>query len=121
MSHPMHLHGHNFWVLGSGNGSFPYDSAKDAPESLINLRNPPYRDTTNLPPSGWAVIRYVTDNPGAWIFHCHIQWHMLVSTNARPSFLNNPKNFGLADITFFSFARAAWHLFLLKGRINFPP
>ncbi|KOS38955.1 hypothetical protein ACN38_g10218 [Penicillium nordicum] len=77
MSHPMHLHGHTFWVLGSGTGSFPYDSATDAPESLINLRNPPYRDTTNLPPSGWAVIRYVTDNPGAWIFHCHIQWHMV--------------------------------------------
>ncbi|KAJ5144445.1 CAZyme family AA1 [Penicillium atrosanguineum] len=77
MGHPMHLHGHNFWVLGSGKGPFPYDTATDAPKSLINLQNPPYRDTTDLPSSGWAVIRYVTDNPGAWIFHCHIQWHML--------------------------------------------
>ncbi|KAL2871428.1 Cupredoxin [Aspergillus lucknowensis] len=77
MGHPMHLHGHHFWVLGSGTGSFPYNSVTDAPRSLINLQNPPYRDTTNLPPSGWAVIRYVTDNPGAWIFHCHIQWHMV--------------------------------------------
>ncbi|KAJ5350197.1 hypothetical protein N7541_007924 [Penicillium brevicompactum] len=77
MGHPIHLHGHKFWVLGSGTGSFPYSSATDAPEPLLNLRNPPYRDTTNLPASGWAVIRYVTDNPGAWILHCHIQWHML--------------------------------------------
>ncbi|THC91817.1 hypothetical protein EYZ11_008710 [Aspergillus tanneri] len=77
MGHPMHLHGHNFWVLGSNTGSFPYGSATDAPETLINLRNPPYRDTTNLPPSGWTVIRYVTDNPGAWILHCHIEWHMV--------------------------------------------
>ncbi|OJJ54694.1 hypothetical protein ASPSYDRAFT_49808 [Aspergillus sydowii CBS 593.65] len=77
MGHPMHLHGHKFWVLGSGTGSFPYTSATDAPEPLLNLRNPPYRDTTNLPASGWAVIRYATDNPGAWILHCHIQWHML--------------------------------------------
>lgn len=53
----MHLHGHNFWVLGSGTGSFPYDSVTEAPESLVNLRNPPYRDTTNLPQGGWAAIR----------------------------------------------------------------
>ncbi|EON65842.1 hypothetical protein W97_05084 [Coniosporium apollinis CBS 100218] len=77
MGHPMHLHGHKFWHLGSGNGTFPYDSLLDAPQSLINLRNPPYRDTIDLPPSGWAVIRYVTDNPGAWLFHCHIQWHLV--------------------------------------------
>lgn len=58
MGHPMHLHGHKFWVLGVGNGSFPYRSAVDAPRSLINVDNPPYRDTVELPASGWAVIRY---------------------------------------------------------------
>merc|ERR1712000_93630 len=78
MGHPIHLHGHKFWVLGSGVGSFPYDAIEDAPEELINLRDPPYRDTTGLPSQGWAVIRYVTDNPGAWIFHCHLQWHIAV-------------------------------------------
>ncbi|KAG9650909.1 hypothetical protein KCU64_g8903, partial [Aureobasidium melanogenum] len=78
MGHPMHLHGHKFWVLGSGVGSFPFASVQDAPPSLINLRDPPYRDTTSLPSQGWAVIRYVTDNPGAWMFHCHLQWHIVV-------------------------------------------
>ncbi|CEL09497.1 hypothetical protein ASPCAL12632 [Aspergillus calidoustus] len=77
MGHPMHLHGHKFWVLGSGSGSFPYQSVAEAPPSLINLDNPPYRDTANLPPSGWLAIRYITDNPGAWILHCHIQWHIV--------------------------------------------
>ncbi|KAF2178466.1 multicopper oxidase [Zopfia rhizophila CBS 207.26] len=77
MGHPMHLHGHKFWVLGTGTGSFPYESLVDAPSSLINLENPPYRDTVDLPPSGWAALRYVTDNPGAWLFHCHIQWHLV--------------------------------------------
>ncbi|KAL6405308.1 hypothetical protein AUP68_11059 [Ilyonectria robusta] len=57
MGHPMHLHGHKFWVLGSGAGSFPFASVTDAPESLINLRDPPYRDTTSLPSEGWAAIR----------------------------------------------------------------
>lgn len=23
--------------------------------------------------------RYVTDNPGAWMLHCHLQWHIVVS------------------------------------------
>ena len=22
---------------------------------------------------------YVTDNPGAWLLHCHVQWHLVVS------------------------------------------
>lgn len=77
MGHPMHLHGHKFWVLGSGSGSFPYQSVAEAPSSIINLDDPPYRDTANVPPSGWQAIRYVTDNPGAWILHCHIQWHIV--------------------------------------------
>ncbi|KAK9360812.1 conidial pigment biosynthesis oxidase PcArbB [Lipomyces starkeyi] len=58
MGHPMHLHGHKFWVLGSGSGTFPYETVVDAPESIINLNNPPYRDTVDLPPSGWAAIRW---------------------------------------------------------------
>ena len=59
MGHPMHLHGHKFWVLGSGKGLFPYRSVEDAPSSIINLESPPYRDTTDLPASGWLAIRYV--------------------------------------------------------------
>ncbi|MCJ1246618.1 hypothetical protein MMC30_003827 [Trapelia coarctata] len=65
MGHPMHLHGHKFWVLGSGSDYFPYSSVVDAPTSMINLHNPPYRDTTDLPPSGWVAIRYDTDNPNS--------------------------------------------------------
>jgi len=59
MGHPMHLHGHKFWVLGSGDGGFPYASVVDAPAALINTVNPPYRDTTDLPASGWVAIRYM--------------------------------------------------------------
>merc|ERR1712169_4662 len=78
MGHPIHLHGHKFWVLGSGEGSFSYATTAEAPADLLNLENPPYRDTTGLPSRGWVVIRYLTDNPGAWIFHCHLQWHIVV-------------------------------------------
>lgn len=76
----MHLHGHKFWILGTGKGVFNYSSVMDAPVDMLDLMNPPYRDTVEMPSSGWAVIRYISDNPGAWIFHCHIQWHLVVSS-----------------------------------------
>lgn len=28
-----------------------------------------------LPASGYLVIGFETDNPGAWLMHCHIGWH----------------------------------------------
>ena len=63
-----HLHGHHFWVLGTGLGH--YDPATAA----LNTANPPLRDTATLPQNGWVVLRFVADNPGLWIFHCHLLW-----------------------------------------------
>ncbi|KAH8705516.1 Cupredoxin [Talaromyces proteolyticus] len=77
MGHPIHLHGHKFWTLGSGTGNFPYASVLDAPQGMIDLHNPMYRDTADIPASGWLAIRFVTDNPGTWLLHCHMQWHLL--------------------------------------------
>jgi hypothetical protein len=28
-----------------------------------------------LPINGFVVIAFKTDNPGAWLLHCHIAWH----------------------------------------------
>lgn len=28
-----------------------------------------------LPSSGYLVLAFETDNPGAWLMHCHIGWH----------------------------------------------
>ena len=28
-----------------------------------------------LPAFGWLTVAFRTDNPGAWLFHCHIAWH----------------------------------------------
>ncbi|KAF8557403.1 hypothetical protein OG21DRAFT_1505349 [Imleria badia] len=69
-SHPFHLHGHVFWVLGEGDGLYQPGI------SPLNLTNPPRRDTLTLPGFGWVLIRFVADNPGLWAFHCHIGWHM---------------------------------------------
>lgn len=34
------------------------------------------RDTVVLRPSGYLVLRFQSNNPGVWLFHCHIEWHV---------------------------------------------
>jgi iron transport multicopper oxidase len=34
------------------------------------------RDTFVLRPDGYIVLRFAADNPGVWLFHCHIEWHV---------------------------------------------
>lgn len=59
-SHPFHLHGYNFFVVGTGIGNF--DPTKDP--SKFNLVDPPERNTVGVPTGGWTAIRFRADNPG---------------------------------------------------------
>lgn len=59
-SHPLHLHGYNFFVVGQGFGNF--DPQKDP--NNFNLIDPVERNTIGVPAGGWVVIRFVADNPG---------------------------------------------------------
>ncbi|KAJ0085242.1 hypothetical protein Patl1_07924 [Pistacia atlantica] len=59
-SHPIHLHGFSFFLVGTGSGNF--NNVTD-PLSY-NLVDPPELNTINLPKNGWAAIRFVADNPG---------------------------------------------------------
>jgi iron transport multicopper oxidase len=34
------------------------------------------RDTFVLYPTGYIVLRFQANNPGVWLFHCHIEWHV---------------------------------------------
>jgi FtsP/CotA-like multicopper oxidase with cupredoxin domain len=68
LNHPIHLHGHDFFVLAAGQGT--YNSS-----TPLNLVNPPRRDTANMPGGGYLVVAFKTDNPGTWLMHCHIGWH----------------------------------------------
>jgi FtsP/CotA-like multicopper oxidase with cupredoxin domain len=58
--HPMHLHGHTFRVL-----------ARDGVPSSWRE----WRDTVLLTPRERVEIGFVADNPGDWMFHCHILEH----------------------------------------------
>jgi len=58
--HPIHLHGHSFRVVRR-NGEPPVQ--------------PLWRDTVLLRPEEEVEIAFVADNPGEWMFHCHILDH----------------------------------------------
>lgn len=60
MTHPMHLHGHRFQVVGL-NGQ-PIRGA--------------VRDTVAVPPMASVTIAFDAANPGVWAFHCHHLYHM---------------------------------------------
>ncbi|CAI9760771.1 unnamed protein product [Fraxinus pennsylvanica] len=71
-SHPLHLHGFNFFVVGQGFGN--YDPQKD-PKNF-NLVDPIERNTVGVPSGGWVAIRFLADNPGVWFMHCHLEVHV---------------------------------------------
>lgn len=68
-NHPVHLHGHNFFVVGYGTGNYPGPSN-------FNLVDPPSRNIVGVPPNGWVAIRFIADNPGVWYLHCHLEIHL---------------------------------------------
>ncbi|KAJ4367277.1 laccase, multicopper oxidase, benzenediol:oxygen oxidorectuctase [Neocucurbitaria cava] len=70
LPHPIHLHGHDFYVVGSGNGVW------DGSTTGLNFNNPTRRDTAILPPGGYLLLAFPADNPGMWLMHCHIAWHV---------------------------------------------
>ena len=70
LTHPMHLHGHDVYTLARGVGLYLPGTTK------LNLENPTRRDTVLLPASGFLVLAFETDNPGIWLLHCHIAWHL---------------------------------------------
>ncbi|KAF8673547.1 hypothetical protein HU200_048630 [Digitaria exilis] len=68
---PMHLHGHDMFVLAQGLGN--YDAARDV--ARYNVVDPPVKNTVLVPSLGWAAVWFVADNPGVWYLHCHYEYH----------------------------------------------
>jgi FtsP/CotA-like multicopper oxidase with cupredoxin domain len=58
--HPMHLHGHAFRVVS---------------RNSVPTRHREWQDTVLLAPRERVEIAFVADNPGDWMFHCHVLEH----------------------------------------------
>lgn len=75
--HPFHLHGHAFQAVYRSDEAVGYFNTTDVPVSEDQLSQIPMRrDTFTVRPNGNMVLRFKADNPGVWLFHCHIEWHV---------------------------------------------
>jgi FtsP/CotA-like multicopper oxidase with cupredoxin domain len=62
--HPVHLHGHQFYITGSEGGRYRTTAIEPANTVLVGVAQA--RD-----------IEFVANNPGDWHFHCHLPHHMM--------------------------------------------
>lgn len=62
--HPMHFHGHYWWVTATDGGEIP-ESAR-VPEV-----------TTIVPVGSTRTMEFVANNPGDWAMHCHMSHHVM--------------------------------------------
>ncbi|XP_044510536.1 laccase-14-like [Mangifera indica] len=70
-THPLHLHGYSFFVVGTGFGNFN----NETDPLSYNLIDPPELNTVNVPRNGWTAVRFFANNPGVWFMHCHLERH----------------------------------------------
>ncbi|KAJ2757944.1 ferroxidase fet3 [Coemansia sp. BCRC 34490] len=71
-AHPFHLHGHAFQIVETGSIRRGVVRAKQALESPVR------RDTVVVRGGDYAVLRFRADNPGVWLLHCHIDFHVML-------------------------------------------
>jgi FtsP/CotA-like multicopper oxidase with cupredoxin domain len=62
--HPIHLHGHTFWVTGTEGGRIPEPAWVPGNNVLIGVAQA--RD-----------VEFIANNPGDWIMHCHMFHHTM--------------------------------------------
>ena len=62
--HPMHLHGHTFYVTGTEGGRIPETAWWPGNTVLVGVAQS-------------RSIEFIADNPGDWMLHCHLPHHMM--------------------------------------------
>ena len=95
-SHPLHLHGFNFFIVGQGIGNF--DPKKDP--TKFNLVDPAERNTASVPSGGWVAIRFLADNPG-----------MTQVISSLLSFIFSFSSFGLWNLSNFDMFMIQYQVF----------
>jgi FtsP/CotA-like multicopper oxidase with cupredoxin domain len=73
-SHPIHVHGHRFWLVETDGGPVP--ASAWVPETTVSISAGQTR-----------AVDFVADNPGDWPLHCHKSHHAM---NAMGHDVPNP-------------------------------
>ncbi|KAJ2558214.1 ferroxidase fet3 [Coemansia sp. RSA 1933] len=80
LPHPFHMHGHTFQVTEYGPAELLFDDPR-APKNIstVHATGPPVRrDTMVVPGFHYIKFRIRADNPGVWLFHCHLDIHFVL-------------------------------------------
>jgi hypothetical protein len=62
--HPIHLHGHTFWVTGTEGGRIPESGWVPGNNVLVGVAQA-------------REFEFIANNPGDWVMHCHMFHHMM--------------------------------------------
>lgn len=62
--HPIHLHGHTFWITGHEGARIPRSAWIPRNVELIGVAQV-------------SNFEFIANNPGDWMFHCHMTHHMM--------------------------------------------
>ncbi|KAJ2830770.1 ferroxidase fet3 [Coemansia furcata] len=76
--HPLHLHGHTFQITEYGPTKPRIPNNATAFPVVKNSGVPVKRDTVLILPSQYVKLRFRADNPGVWMFHCHLDIHFVM-------------------------------------------
>jgi FtsP/CotA-like multicopper oxidase with cupredoxin domain len=68
--HPLHLHGHTFWITGTEGGRIPEPAWIPSNNVLVGVAQV-------------KEIEFIANNPGDWVIHCHMFHHMMNSMTSQ--------------------------------------
>jgi FtsP/CotA-like multicopper oxidase with cupredoxin domain len=82
--HPMHLHGHTFWVTGTEGGRIPDSAWIPGNTTLVGVAQV-------------REVEFIANNPGDWVLHCHMFHHMMnhMIAGVGPASRTDPKSLKL--------------------------
>lgn len=76
--HPLHLHGHTFWITATEGGRLPESAWYPSNNVLVGVAQV-------------REVEFIANNPGDWAMHCHMFHHMMnsMTSQAGPLIRNN--------------------------------
>ncbi len=76
--HPLHIHGHTFWITATEGGRMPESAWYPSNNVLVGVAQV-------------REVEFIANNPGDWAVHCHMFHHMMnsMTSQAGPLVRNN--------------------------------
>jgi len=80
--HPMHLHGHTFYVTGTEGGRIPETAWWPGNTVLVGVAQA-------------RNVEFIANNPGDWMLHCHLPHHMMNQMSSNVGKMTRMSSMGM--------------------------